>query len=127
MFALIILIIFGLGIAFFATQNTGIVHLVFGNYLITGIPLYVVVVGAMLLGIFISWLISIVNSISSFMTLHVKDTALREDKKIIKDLQRKNNELEKELAQYKPQAKVQEEEVSVEHPSLFQRLRNNFA
>lgn len=131
MLSLLILIIFGLGTAYFATQNTGLVHLIFGNYLFSGIPLYVVIIGAMLVGIFISWIISIVNSFSSFMTIHGKDAAIQNERKTVKDLEKKNYELSLEIARLKGEKHIEEHhqvhESPVYHPSFMERIRNSFA
>jgi len=131
MLALLILIIFGLGASYFATQNTGLVHLMFGSYLLAGIPLYIVVVGAMLLGIFISWIISSVNSFSSFLTIHGKDAAIRSEKKTIKDLEKKNYELSLEIARLKGEKHIDEHHIvheePVYHQSLLERIRHSFA
>jgi hypothetical protein len=136
MFALLILIIFGLGMAYFATQNTGIVHIMAGNYAISGIPIYVLVIGAVLLGIFISWLISMVNSISTSMTLHGKESALKKALVTIEQLKKENRELALENAHLKGQESIheenhehdqEEEHEELIHPSLMQRIRNNLA
>lgn len=97
--SLILLIIFGLGAAYFATQNTGSVHILLGSFVITGVPLYIVVIGSILLGVFISWLISMVSTFSTFFTLHGKENALRKSQKEIDTLEEKNHELEMEVAQ----------------------------
>ena len=129
MLSLLILIIFGLGAAYFATQNTGLVHLIFGNYLFSGIPLYVVIIGAMLLGVFISWLLSMINSVSSFMTLHSKDSMINEERKKVNELKKKNEELSLELARLKGKERehVDEDEHILSHPSLFQRFKSSIA
>jgi hypothetical protein len=135
MFALIVLIIFGLGMAYFATQNTGVVHILIGSYLITGIPIYVIAIGAILLGVFISWLISMIDSFSSSMILHGKDSALKEARKNIDKLQEENRELTIEIANLKGQKGVREEveeekkeqESVLPRPSLFPHFRHNVA
>lgn len=124
MIALIILIIFGLGTAFFATQNTGVVHLMLGGYLVSGIPLYLVVVGAILFGVFVSWLISMVGSLSSLMSMHGKDVVIQKDEKTIRELEKKNHELSLENERLKGQKEKEEHIVS--HPSLTERVRSNF-
>lgn len=96
--SLILLIIFALGAAFFATQNTGSVHLLLGGFMVESVPLYIVVIGSILLGVFISWLISIVDTFSTMFTLHGKDAALKAFQKKIEELQERNHELEMKLA-----------------------------
>lgn len=94
MLSLLILIIFGLGMTFFATQNTGSVHILFGNYVLYGIPLYIVVIGSLLLGIFASWLISLVDAFSSTLTLHWKDSQIKNAYKTIETLRKEKHDLE---------------------------------
>ncbi len=101
MLALIILIIFGLGTAYFATQNTGFVHIILGSYLIQGIPLYIIVVGSILLGVFISWLVNIVDSFSSARVNYGKDTALKKAHETIEELREETHSLEMENARLK--------------------------
>lgn len=128
MLVLLLVVIFGLGMSFFATQNTATVHIIFGNYLISGIPLYVLVIGAMLLGIFISWLISIADNLSSRMTLHGKVTEIRKSQDIIQKLEQKNHALEVENAKLKStldSTDESDEDSGIEsnlRPSLFRRV-----
>ncbi len=132
MLALIILIVFGLGTAYFATQNTGVVHITIGNYLIQRIPIYVIVVGSILLGIFISWLISIVDSISSRITIYGKDSAIKEAYKTIETLKEENHNLEVENARLRgipdnseDTEVIEKKDVKV-RPSFFQTLKHSF-
>jgi hypothetical protein len=125
-----LLIIFGLGVAYFATQNTGNVHILLGTYLISGIPLYILVIGSMLLGVFMSWLISMVNAFSVLFSIHKRDTALKHSEKEIKNLEEKNHELEMELARItgkNPQTPDEEvEEDPDRRPSFFHHMSQRF-
>lgn len=130
MLALIILIIFGLGTAYFATQNTGLVHIMFGNYLVQGIPLYIIVVGSILLGVFISWLVNIVDSFSSTRIIYGKDSALKKANKEIESLLVENQLLEKEITRLQKNENVVSEQ-SKEYgkaakPSFVSRVRHSF-
>ena len=128
MLALILLIIFGLGMAIFATQNTGVVHIMLGSYLISGVPLYMLLIGALLLGILISWFLSAVNSFSLFRNLSEKDREIRQEQQTIHDLQKKNKELSLEIEQLKRESHAQKEFVKEEHrPSVIERIRHNLA
>lgn len=96
MLALLVLIVFGIGVAIFATQNTQISTLNFGNYAFTNVPVYFLVLIALLLGIFISWIISLLGSISSSLTIYGKDTKLKRSSKEISDLHETIHNLELE-------------------------------
>lgn len=128
--SLILLIIFGLGAAYFATQNTGSVHILLGSFLISGIPLYVVVIGAMLLGVFASWLLSIVDKLSASFTIHGKDSQLKRAETEIEKLQEKNTKLELELAKLSKAPEITQEkdginELPTNPPSLFKKVRQS--
>lgn len=77
MATLIITVLLGLIIAFFAIQNTAVISLNFFNYKLPGIPTYIVVVGALLVGLFLSWIISFVNGIITGFTIRDKDSQIK--------------------------------------------------
>lgn len=105
MFALIVLVIFGIGVAFFATENTQVVSITLARYPFTGIPLYLIVLGSLLLGFVVSWLISLVDVISSALKIHGKDSAIKDGNKQIVELNKKLRELELENERLKAEAK----------------------
>ncbi|HEX7042848.1 MAG TPA: LapA family protein [Patescibacteria group bacterium] len=131
MLALFILIIFGLGLAYFATQNTGIVHILFGSYVLAGVPLYLIVIGSMLFGIFVSWLISMVDSVSSFMVLYGKDAALKRSQSVIDKLKKENAALSKELEDLKEEVtdenKAIKDEFTKQNSDFLQHIHQSIA
>ncbi|HYM65241.1 MAG TPA: hypothetical protein VES68_02045 [Candidatus Sulfotelmatobacter sp.] len=135
MLALIILIVFGLGTAYFATQNTGLVHIILGNYLIQGVPLYVIVVGSILLGVFISWLVNIVDSFSSTRVIYGKDTALKKAHETIEELREETHSLEMENAHLKGELSGSSSQHHINNnlsenkdimPSFLHRVKHSF-
>lgn len=92
MATLIVTVLFGLIIAYFATQNTGAISLNFLNYTMPGIPTYIVVIGALLVGLFLSWIISLINDIGTGFTIRGKESK-------IKDYRKENAELTKRIHQ----------------------------
>ena len=96
MFALIVLFIFGIGVAFFATQNTQAISLNFANYSLTSIPVYIIVLVSLLLGFAVSWIISLVDVISSAFKIHGKESTIKNDNKQISELTKKVHQLELE-------------------------------
>ncbi|PIR80177.1 MAG: hypothetical protein COU25_01415 [Candidatus Levybacteria bacterium CG10_big_fil_rev_8_21_14_0_10_35_13] len=96
MLALIVLFIFGIGIAFFATQNTQAISLTFANYSIHGVPVYIVVLVSLLLGFAVSWIISRVDVISSAFKIHGKESTIKNANKQISELTKKVHQLELE-------------------------------
>ncbi len=98
MFLLIATIIFAGVIAFFATQNAGPVDLHMSSYHISQIPLYWVVLGSVLLTLIFSWIMLLIDSISSSFALHGRDNAVKQLKKENQDLFKKVHQLEVENA-----------------------------
>lgn len=130
MLSLLLLVVFGLGIAFFATQNVAGSTITIANSTYQGIPMYAIVIGSLLLGIFVSWLISMVDAISSLFTIHGKDTALNEANETIKKLKLTNRELELENANLKGEKNtpiIVEKTHEPARPSFLSRLKNTYS
>lgn len=134
MLSLIVTIIFGLGITFFAFQNSILVPV---NPLGTqtfNMPLYLVSVISLLAGILMAWIISMMDGLSHFIQIHGKDNVIQNDKKAINQLQEKVHNLEIEnsklLAENKkvsPEASSNvrsrlEEEPVTHKPSFMERF-----
>lgn len=96
MLALIILFIFGIGVAFFATQNTQAISITLANYPLTGIPLYLIVLVSLLLGFVVSWIISFVDVIASALKMHGKENTIKNAHKQISELTKRVHQLELE-------------------------------
>jgi putative membrane protein len=104
MFALIVLVVFGIGVAFFATQNTQTISVAIANYHLAGIPLYIIVLGSLLLGFAVSWIISLVGGISSALKMHGKESTIKNANKEISDLTKKVHQLELENERLKTES-----------------------
>lgn len=128
MLALFLLVVFGLGMSYFATQNTGLVHIMFGSYVIQGVPLYIIAIGALLLGILISWLINIVGMLSSSFAIRGKVIQIKNAHEVINKLQQQNHELEIEIASLKAEINTDEPVITERKtineikPSFFHKL-----
>lgn len=96
MFALIVLVVFGIGVAYFATQNTQAVSITLAGYPLSGTPLYLIVLVSLLLGFVVSWIISLVDVISSALKIHGKDSAIKDSNKQISELTKRVHQLELE-------------------------------
>ncbi len=105
----ILAIISGLGIGYFATLNTFPISLNFGPYVLSNIPAYLVVVGGILVGLLLAWIFSLINTFSSRMKLHGKENKIKEDERMIADLTRQNHQLELENTRLK--GKTGEDEI----------------
>lgn len=101
MVTLILLVLFGILAAFFATQNTTHASVTIASYTLADIPMYLIVLGSLLIGLLLSSIISLVNSISSSFTLHGKDVKIKETKKTVVELTKQIHQLELENAKLK--------------------------
>lgn len=130
MLSLFVLILFGIGIAIFATQNAQLTSLTVGPYGFAGIPMYAVVLAALLVGIFVSWLISLVGLVSNSMTLRGKDGRIRDAEHKIHNLEQKNHDLEIENSKLRGEKHYVESEVNDDdrpHTNPFVRFRQRFS
>jgi uncharacterized integral membrane protein len=94
--ALILFIIVGIGVAFFSSQNTQTVSITFANYPLTDVPLYQIVLSFLLIGLFLGWIISFFNVITSAFKIHRKENTIQDAKKQISLLTKKIHQLELE-------------------------------
>ena len=103
---LILLVLFGIIAAVFATQNSTNVPLTLVGYSIKEIPLYLIVSGSLLLGLLLSSIVGFINSISNSFRLHGKDVKIKESNKTAIDLAKKNRELELEITKLRERASI---------------------
>lgn len=97
----ILLILLG---AYFASQNTALVALTFATFTSASTPLYVVVIGSLLLGLVIGWVMQLILRFSSTRTIHGKDKELKDLKKTVTDLTKKIHTLELQNAELRGDA-----------------------
>lgn len=134
MFTLILLIIFSIGIGFFATQNTAPVPVILGTQTLSAVPLYIVMLGALLLGIFISWFISLIDTFFATMTILGKNSALKNTQETIRQLKDDLHKLQLENAElrgarneaHKTERVVPVERVDTE-PSTIDKIKHKFS
>ena len=92
---LILLVLFGIIASVFATQNTISVPITLAGYSIKEIPLHLVVSGSLLIGLLLSSALSFINFVSTSFRLHGKDVKIKETKRTVTDLAKRNRELER--------------------------------
>ena len=76
---LLIAILFGLGIGYFATENTTPVTIRLADYALEEVPLYLVVVGSLLVGLLIAWILYIARSVSARLTIYGKNQVVKKN------------------------------------------------
>ena|SRR3989338_5724238 len=96
MATLTVSVIFGLIIAYFATQNTEPITLYFLNYGIPNIPTYIALVGALLVGLVLSWAINLINNVVTGFTIRSKESKIKEFGIENTELTKQNHKLELE-------------------------------
>lgn len=101
MLVLLIAVISGLTIGYFATQNTTPVTIRLNDYVWEDIPLYLVMLGSLLVGLFMAWILYFARSVSSRLTIYGKDHAVKKAQDTVVDLERRVQELEVENARLK--------------------------
>lgn len=133
---LIIAVLFGLGLAYFATQNTMTVPISLGVYQFFGVPLYLVAFGSLLAGLLIAWVIHLVGTLGFLVSLRNRDAKIREREFEMDNMKRKIRALEMENLQLKGDERVVRAERDAQtaappptpsyQPNFFQRLRDNW-
>lgn len=103
MFTLILLVILALGFSYFATENTRLSTITLTGYALQ-VPLYILIGVTLLLGLAFSWLISLLDSLSSAIKLRGKEHVIKDAKTTIQELTKKINQLEIENAKLSERA-----------------------
>ena len=96
MLAIIFAVLFSLVVAVFATQNTGNIALHFFSYTFTNVPIYLVVLVALLIGLFLAWILHLLTAVSASMKIKKKNEALKEAEQNNLELTKKVHKMELE-------------------------------
>jgi uncharacterized integral membrane protein len=81
MLMLIVLLGAGAGLVYISKYNFGLVSVNFGSFTIDRIPLFYVILGSVLVGLILSYLVNLVSSISNSLTLRHKNNQLKKEKR----------------------------------------------
>lgn len=98
MLALLIAVVFGAAVGYFATQNTIPVTIRMAEYAIEDVPLYLVVIGSLLIGLFVAWILYVARSVSSSLAMRGKNSEVRRARETIAELETRVRDLEVENA-----------------------------
>jgi uncharacterized integral membrane protein len=96
MLTLILLLVVGSFLVYISKFNFAPVSLNLGVYVFDNIPLFYVIVGSLVLGLVLSYLIYLVGAISTSFTLRGKNKEIKNDKDKILELTRQIHQLELE-------------------------------
>lgn len=103
MLSLTILLVGGSIIAFLSLQNTMVVSLHFLDFTIPNLPLYYVIIGSMLVGLLLSYVIYLVHTIITNISLFGKDKKIMKEKQQVAELTKQIHQLELENVKLKRQ------------------------
>jgi uncharacterized integral membrane protein len=126
MVSLLLAVIFGLGIGFFATQNTTPVELRVGEFIWSQVPLYGVAIGSLLLGILIAWIFYVARTVSSSLMIAGKNREVSRTRRTVADQEQRIHDLEVTNAQLRAERPT-EPRVSTPPESRDVRLERRIA
>ena len=99
MLSILLAVIFGLGVGYFATENTVPVALRAGSFVLENVPLYLVAIGSLLTGLVIAWIFFFARSLSSSLPAFGKAPSIGKVERNMADLEYRVRELEAANAQ----------------------------
>lgn len=96
MLMLIVLLGAGAGLVYISKFNFGLVSVNFGTFTIDKIPLFYVILGSILIGLVLSYVVNLISSISNSLTIRHKNNQLKKEKEEVLELTRRVHQLEME-------------------------------
>ncbi|OGG34747.1 hypothetical protein A2363_03250 [Candidatus Gottesmanbacteria bacterium RIFOXYB1_FULL_47_11] len=96
MITLILILLVGGIFVYLAQNNLAPVTLRLSSTVITNIPLFYVIIGSLLTGLILAYLIHLVNAIFVAFSMHGKDTKIKKGKSEIVNLTKRIHQLELE-------------------------------
>lgn len=133
---LLITAIFGFLFALFATQNTSPASIAAGPWHLNNIPVYWIVLGSLLGGLFISWVINFFEGVAASWAINKKERQLKQSQHSVEELNQRLHNLEVENAQLKGVDAIREthpndvsEEIVIPHQdkNILDKIRHNFS
>ncbi|KKT38497.1 MAG: hypothetical protein UW35_C0017G0010 [Candidatus Collierbacteria bacterium GW2011_GWF2_44_15] len=112
MLVLILLLVVGSGLVYISRYNFTPVTLNFGIYSLSDIPLFYVIVGSLVTGLLLSYLVYIVNSILTTFKLRGKDKEIKKQKGEVLELTKRVHQLELENEKLKHEPSVEPEDTN---------------
>lgn len=110
---IILIAVFAGSFAYFATQNTTLVTIHLGTYIVPDLPVYSVILASILATLIVSGFIYIVKSLSSSLTIHEKEDDLKNARNEVAELTKDLHKMELENAKLKGDLGIPEDENSI--------------
>ena len=107
MLTLILFLVVGAVIAYFAQYNVALVSVNFGQYVFPNIPLFYVIIGSVVTGLTVAYVIYLLHAISTTLKLRSKDKKIRNAKDEVLELTKRVHQLELENEKLKGDIKAQ--------------------
>lgn len=110
MFTLIIFLVVGSILVYISKFNFLPVSVNLGVYVLNDIPLFYVIIGSLLIGIILSYVLYLVHSISTSFKLRGKNKEIKKDKDEVLELTKRVHQLELENEKLKHSKSVEQED-----------------
>lgn len=110
MLTLILLLVVSGGMVYLAQGNLMQVTLHVGTYVVNGVPLFYVIIGSMLAGLVLAYLVHLINVIVVAFSMRGKDSKIKQSKKEIAELTKRIHQLELENEKIKNISVIGEQE-----------------
>ena len=96
MLILILLLVIGSMLAYLSHNNLTPVSVNVGSYVLANVPLFYVIIGSLIIGLGLSYVINLVHSISSSLALRGKEKEVKKNKNEVLELTKRVHQLELE-------------------------------
>ena len=90
----ILLLVLGAAMVYLAQNNLMLVTLRLGIYTFPDIPLFYVIIGSLLAGLILAYIVYLINSIFTGLAMHGKDNKIKQGKIDVVDLTKQIHQLE---------------------------------
>jgi len=110
MLILILLLVVGSALVYISKFNFVPVSVNLGMYVISDIPLFYVIVGSLVIGLVLSYVVYLVHSISTSLALRGKDNKIKKNKEEVLELTKRVHQLELENEKLKHNSDAEPED-----------------
>jgi len=110
MIILILILVIGSGLVFISKYNFTPVTVNFGTVAVTNIPLFYVIVGSVVFGLLVSYLVHMATSVSTYFAMRGKNKQLQKEKEDVLELTKRVHQLEIENEKIKHEPIVENDD-----------------
>lgn len=111
MLTIILLLVVGSLLVYISKYNFMLVSINFGQFVLSDIPLFYVIVGSIILGLLLSYILYLAQAISTSFTLRGKNNQIKKNKSEVLELTKRVHqlELEKEKLKHEPRSEPEDD------------------